>query len=873
MPSKYSGDGQNLNPQYVYTRQDAEEYLSLDLLCNRPPPENDDEKWALFGAAIMGGKCSIEDLWFIVHTMMDFAFLLDMLFSFRLAIPLHSEPIQVLASHREQFESNPRRVALRYLKSWFFLDLVSSLPMDVILWAIATHSTHEEGDADATLVRILKGLKFAKAARIYRLRKLKSFAATIQTQARRQVWKMFVLAALYLLLCHWIACGLAFIADPSVSPLARIDLEYGRAYNGQTWLEIMDIATIHPFQKYTRAFHFAVQTVALIGDGGITFRLPGEIAYAVLATWIGLAYMLYAISSVCMLVAESSAQDNRYVQEVAQIRFYAESRGLPKELERHMLELHQWRYRTTNLVQETTLTEHLSGGLQQRLGLFRVIGLVSRVPYFQGMDSECVRTMVLFLNTEHYIGGELLFIEGDLCQGCFFLCAGQLALVSRSKQDVRRRQELLKKTRRRVLGEGGEDMEDTEELDEWAGKPENNIAEVKKEGDVLGEEGLLTEWRWKHTIQALSCCELQCLSRESFLSVLDGFPHELDRCHRMAQKLWPHLAFETPPGDQRPRQPAEPSVGVAGAPQQAPAQEGSLSPRDGVASARAAMLRNSGSFWGDAPARASSMNLGSMSRGASFKVPVARMGSIGETFSLKADGRQSAQMGAFQRMIDESSGPLANEVMVLRKQVVQLQLQLAQGFQQQREDLRQMIVEQIREQFPRHHATPAPGNAALLPSHDSPHNGDLDSAVSNNLSTLLQGRPVIRDSGLEEDGHAGRADDEGGGGRGSERAGAPASILRSGSSRPQRLQSDIGQPAVLEAAGVSSDGGEKTEQQEWAWRGRQGNIRYPSPPWSLPFYASSLFTFFATSSPASSFPLSTPPLPPPASLHLPEAGS
>ena len=43
----------------------------------------------------MGGKCSIEDMWFIVHTVMDFCFLVDMFLSFRVAIPIHSDPIQV----------------------------------------------------------------------------------------------------------------------------------------------------------------------------------------------------------------------------------------------------------------------------------------------------------------------------------------------------------------------------------------------------------------------------------------------------------------------------------------------------------------------------------------------------------------------------------------------------------------------------------------------------------------------------------------------------------------------------------------------------------------------------------------------------------
>jgi len=555
--------------------------------------------------------------------------------------------------------------------------------MDVILWAIATHNTGEEGDGEVWLVRFLKGLKFGKLARIWRLRKLKSFASTIQTEARRRAWRVFSLAAIYLLLCHWTACGLAFIADPSISPLASIDLEFGRAYNGESWLEVMQIATVHPFQKYVRAFHFAVQTVALLGDGGITFRLPGELTYAVVATWVGMVYMLYAISSVCMLVTESSIIDNLYMREVSQIRAYAANRRIPKELERSMLELHAWRYRTTGLIEESALTGKLTGGLQQSLGLFRAIGLASRVPYFQGMDSECVRTLVLFMEIELYIGGELIAFAGDHSDGCYYICSGQLALVCQNKQAERRRQELLKASRKRMLGAVGEGEEEEEEEEEMAGthRPENQIAEIKSEGDLLAEEALLQEWRWSHTIQALSCCELQLLSRESFLSVLDQFPHELDRCQRMAQKIWPHLAFEGAGDMRRSRAQAQPGASVPQAPPpppvpgeeaRVPVQEPSLSPRDRVQVARAGMVRGAGSFWaGNASARASSMNLGKMARSASFKAPLGSMlGPMHDTFAVTgADGRPSAQLGAFQRMVDETSAPLALEVMTLRKQV------------------------------------------------------------------------------------------------------------------------------------------------------------------------------------------------------------
>ena len=44
-----------------------------------------------------------------------------------------------------------------------------------------------------------------------------------------------------------------------------------------------------------------------------THAHTGEIAYAILATWVGMFYMLYAISNVCMLVAAGGAEESRYI--------------------------------------------------------------------------------------------------------------------------------------------------------------------------------------------------------------------------------------------------------------------------------------------------------------------------------------------------------------------------------------------------------------------------------------------------------------------------------------------------------------------------------------------------------------------------------
>ena len=60
----------------------------------------------------------------------------------------------------------------------------------------------------------------------------------------------------------------------------------------------------------------------------------------------------------------------------------------------------------------------------------------------------------------------------------------------------------------------------------------------------MGEEALLHEWQWPDTIQAMSCCEVQLLARAAFLSVMEAFPHELDRCTRLGSQLWPSQRWE-----------------------------------------------------------------------------------------------------------------------------------------------------------------------------------------------------------------------------------------------------------------------------------------------------------------------------------------
>jgi hypothetical protein len=112
------------------------------------------------------------------------------------------------------------------------------------------------------------------------------------------------------------------------------------------------------------------------------------------------------------------------------------------------------------------------------------------MPFFQGMDSECVRTLVSYLGTQHFIGSDVVARESDVCLGCYYLCAGSVALVTHATK----------------VEEEEEESKDFEHMNVKKKRGEGKIENIIKQGDLLGEESLLREWRWTHTIQVSAVC-------------------------------------------------------------------------------------------------------------------------------------------------------------------------------------------------------------------------------------------------------------------------------------------------------------------------------------------------------------------------------
>ena len=139
-------------------------------------------------------------LW--LERTVDLFFILDILINFR------SHYVDVMGHEVK----DPKMVAKNYLKTWFAIDFVSSIPFDWFLTALGS-------------TKALKSTKMIKAARVVKIIKLSKFSQNTWTKVvedwfamNRFGLQLLKLLATAFLLAHFMSCGISLVQGQCMNP-------------------------------------------------------------------------------------------------------------------------------------------------------------------------------------------------------------------------------------------------------------------------------------------------------------------------------------------------------------------------------------------------------------------------------------------------------------------------------------------------------------------------------------------------------------------------------------------------------------------------------------------------------------------------------
>eukprot|EP00929_Paragymnodinium_shiwhaense_P030121 TRINITY_DN17120_c0_g1_i1.p1 TRINITY_DN17120_c0_g1~~TRINITY_DN17120_c0_g1_i1.p1 ORF type:complete len:976 (-),score=197.78 TRINITY_DN17120_c0_g1_i1:235-3162(-) len=231
---------------------------------------------------------------------------------------------------------DPWRVAKRYFKSWFLLDVISAFPFEYVL------PSGQGMDAKWNAAKIFKAVEIGKVVRLFRMLKCVNLLSgslqdvldeIIVSHTSKALLQLMVVMCLACVFCHWLACCACWLGGQMVHVYLEGD---------DSW-----------FRQYLAALYWAMTTVTTVGYGDVTPETDIERLYCMFAMIAGGCFYAFVVGSISSIITDSDLHERAYSERMALIQSWLDHHAeLPKRLRRRL----RWHFKNS-LSRKTALAD------------------------------------------------------------------------------------------------------------------------------------------------------------------------------------------------------------------------------------------------------------------------------------------------------------------------------------------------------------------------------------------------------------------------------------------------------------------------------------------------------------------------------------
>ncbi|XP_077223052.1 cyclic nucleotide-gated ion channel 17-like [Tasmannia lanceolata] len=423
------------------------------------------------GDSVRGDSCMKMDLNLGIvvtcfRTVADLFYVLHMVIKFRTAYVAPSSRV----FGRGELVMDPKKIAVRYLKSDFFIDLAATLPLpQIVIWyiisAIRGSNAAHTNNALALIVLIqyiprlylifplisqmIKATgvvtKTAWAGAAYNLllymlasHVLGASWYLLSIERQTTCWKrecrkdihLSIKCSLNFFDCHyskdssdrqiWASNTLVFNnCNPSNN---SISFNYGIFENALT----NNVVSSRFIEKYLYCLWWGLQNLSSYGQTLTTSTFIGETSFAILIAIVGLVLFAHLIGNMQTYLQSLTVRLEEWRLKRRDTEEWMRHRQLPQYLRDRVRRFVQYKWLATRGVDEESILRALPIDLRRDIQRHLCLDLVRRVPFFSQMDDQlldaiCER-LVSSLSTE----GTFIVREGDHITEMLFVIRGRL---------------------------------------------------------------------------------------------------------------------------------------------------------------------------------------------------------------------------------------------------------------------------------------------------------------------------------------------------------------------------------------------------------------------------------------------------------------
>ena len=383
----------------------------------------------------------------IFDTLVDFFFLVDICLSFVTAVlPPVGEAVV-----------RPRDIARHYVLGFFFLDLASALPLQLLamLAVSRTSSADSSGDggddsstlaASLELLRLLRLLRLARLLKLLRLLRMNAYFKKLYADLglNKSATELAELANYLALVLHLLACAwfgsVQTLHPPLVGGGAQRQLAWASLVTTDPGLgcDAAGYCAAHERidARYLYSMYWALTTLSTIGFGDIAANSDGEKLFACLVMLLGSVMLGYILSRVTDLIGTLDAKGTRRRNRLHHVKVSVRDALLPPLLQRRLGRYYS-HYLSDGMdyVAEQSLLVQLSPPLRTELLLFLSREMITGLSLLRGQEPAFVVSVCKTLQLVFAAPGDCIIKEGAVGHEMYFLQSGAIELLRISAAD------------------------------------------------------------------------------------------------------------------------------------------------------------------------------------------------------------------------------------------------------------------------------------------------------------------------------------------------------------------------------------------------------------------------------------------------------
>ena len=344
------------------------------------------------------------DGWTWAILSLDVCFSIDIILNF----------FTVYINEKREYVIDHKLIIKKYLFTWFFIDLISTLPFNLIL-DINNYNSLARVSKLPRLYKIIKIIRLTRMLKIAKERsKLSKYLNEVLSFSIG--FERFVFFMVFMVIfVHLAAWSYLFIGSLSDEPI-------------DSWYFQRGFQDDSNFDLYITCLYFVFTTITTVGFGDISGGTNEERIFCIFLMIIGVLAFSFTTSSLSTLISNMDSRNAKLKQRIAQLNALNSQYNLSLKLYHKIEKVLKFDHSKSETFEISFLND-IPQRLKVELSFWMYRKYIEKLPFFQEKNGHFIAFVCPTLTPQFVPEKEIIYKEGDPVNQVYFLLSGKVGMV------------------------------------------------------------------------------------------------------------------------------------------------------------------------------------------------------------------------------------------------------------------------------------------------------------------------------------------------------------------------------------------------------------------------------------------------------------